>query len=213
MSSSREPRDVALPGYSLRYPSGRPLMDDERRHMEYFQVICAREFSLYFELPVWENIILRGTLTEPALHHAALAIGSLSSSRYHPGISEASSATSFAIRHYGLAIQALHSRLGRSSQGLELAVLASVVFSLIEFLLGLDTQLEVHLQAGCAMLENLYTRHERDIPLSTRTSSSRLVGDLPASYDLLANAIFQLTAQVNLFRVFRAGQRQILQRQ
>lgn len=196
---------------SLQYPSVRPLLDDERGHMEYFHVVCAREISLYFELPVWENIILQGTLAEPTFHHAALAIGQLSRSRYHPAICEASSTTSFSIRHYGLAIQALHSQLDRSSQSLRLAVLASIVFSLIEFLLGLDSRLEVHLQAGCAMLKNLYMEHERSIAISTQNSPSNLVGDLPVGYDLLANGIFQLTSQVSLLMAFSVAQQQVLQ--
>jgi hypothetical protein len=198
IASSRGPQDVTPPIRGLAYPSARPLLDNERGHMEYFHVICAKEFSLYFELPVWENIILESTLAEPALHHAAIAIGALSRSRYHPAIWEASPTTSFSIRHYGLAIQALYSQLDRSSQSLKLAILASIVFSLIESLLGLDSRLELHLQAGSAMLKHFYMKRERSIAISTQTSSSSLVEDLPAGYDLLANAIFQLTTQVNL---------------
>ncbi|PYH92494.1 hypothetical protein BO71DRAFT_485375 [Aspergillus ellipticus CBS 707.79] len=180
----------------LRYPPARPLLDHERGHMEYFQIICAPEFSLFFDLPVWENLVLRATLTEPALHHAALAIGSLSSSRYHSTAGAASSATSFAIRQYALAIQALHRRLDRSPQSVELPVLASVVFGLIEFLLGLDSQLEVHFRAGCAMLENLSMR---------QAEGSHGTG----GYDLLANAVSQLTAQVDSFVAFRVARRRI----
>ncbi|TVY52008.1 hypothetical protein LCER1_G007052 [Lachnellula cervina] len=146
---------MTLPIHSLQYPSARPLLDGEHKHMEYFQSVCAGEFSLFFERPEWEQIILQGSLAEPALHHAALAIGALTRSRYHPDTWQTSSANSFSIRHYSIAIQDLHRRLDGSSQSLELAVLTSVVFSLIEFLLGLDSQVEIHIQSGCAMLENL----------------------------------------------------------
>ncbi|KAJ5578808.1 uncharacterized protein N7459_007772 [Penicillium hispanicum] len=199
MARSQQLRDAIPPIRSLRYPSARPLLDDERVHMEYFHVVCAREFALYFELPIWENVILQGTLTEPALHHAALAIGTLSRDRYHPAIGEASSATLFSIRHYGLALQALCSRLDESSQTLEIAVFCSVVFSHIEFLLGMDSQVEVHLQAGGTMLESLYIRHERAIPISSGISSNPLIERLSANYDLLATAIFQLTTQLHSF--------------
>lgn len=182
---------------SLRYPSARPLLDGEHKHMEYFQVVCAGEFSLFFELPAWENIILQGTLAEPALHHAALAIGALTSSRYHPDIWQTPPAIVFSIRHYSMAIQDLHRRLDGSSQSLELAVLTSVVFSYIEFLLGLDSRVEMHIQAGCAMLKNLYTRHDRTLAVSTQAGSNCQVGSLSTRYDLLASAMFQLTAQVN----------------
>jgi hypothetical protein len=190
---------------SLRYPSARPLLDGEHEHMEYFQVVCAGEFSLFFELPAWENIILQGTLAEPALHHAALAIGALTSSRYYPHIWQTPPAIAFSIRHYSMAIQDLHHRLDGSSQSLELAVLTSIVFSYIEFLLGLDSRVEVHVQAGCAMLENLYTTHDRTPAVSTQAGSNYQVGSLFTSYDLLASAMFQLTAQVNSSMAFRSN--------
>ena len=171
--------------------------------MEYFQVVCAGEFSLFFELPAWENIILQGTLAEPALHYAALAIGALTRSRYHPDIWQTHPAIAFSIRHYSMAIQDLYRRLDGSSQSLELAVLTSVVFTYIEFLLGLDSQLEMHIQAGCAILENLYTRHNRVLAGSNQAGPNCQVGSLSTRYDLLASAIFQLTAQVKRVVAFR----------
>jgi hypothetical protein len=196
---------MTLPIRSLRNPSARPLLDGEHEHMEYFQVVCAGEFSLFFELRAWENIILQGTLAEPALHHAALAIGALTSSRYHPDLWQTPRAIAFSIRHYSMAIQDLHCRLDESSQSLEVAVLASVVFSYIEFLLGLDSRVEMHVQAGCAMLENLYTRRDRTLAVSTQAGSNCQVGSLSTRYDLLASAMFQLTAQVNYSVAFRSN--------
>jgi hypothetical protein len=188
---------MTAPIRGLPYPSARPLLDGEHEHMEYFQVVCAREFSLFFELPAWETIILQGTLVEPALHHAALAIGALNSSRYHPDTWRAPPATAFSIRHYSMAIQDLHRRLDDgSSQSLELAVVTSVVFSYIEFLLGLDSRIEMHIRAGCAILENLYARNERTLAVSTQAGSNCQVGGLSTKYDLLASAMSQLTAQV-----------------
>ncbi|PMD43722.1 hypothetical protein L207DRAFT_510226 [Hyaloscypha variabilis F] len=192
------------PIHSLRYPSARPLLDGEHKHMEYFQVVCAGEFSLFFELPAWKNIILQGTLVEPALHHAALAIGALASSRYYPDIWQTPPAIVFSIRHYSMAVQDLNRRLDGSYQSLELAVLSSVFFSYIEFLLGLDSRVEMHIQAGCAMLKNLYPRHDRALAVSTQAGSNCQVGSLSTRYDLLASAMFQLTTQVNSFVAFRS---------
>jgi hypothetical protein len=190
---------------SLRYPSAKPLLDGEHEHMEYFQAVCAGEFSLFFELPAWENIILQGTLAEPALHHAALAIGALSSSRYHPNIWQTPPAIAFSIRHYSMAIQDLYRRLDGSSQSLELAVLTSVFFSYIEFLLALDSRVELHIQAGCAILKNLYTKHNSTLVVSTQARSNCQVGSLSTRYDLLASAMFQLAAQVNCSVAFRSN--------
>ena len=189
----------------LQYPSARPLLDGEHEHMEYFQVICAGEFSLYFELPAWESIILQGTLAEPALHHAALAIGALTSSRYHPEIRQKPPPIAFSIQHYRMAIQDLHCRLDGTSQSLELAVLASVFFGYIESLLGLDSRVEMHIQAGRAMLENLYTRHNRILAVSTQAGSNCQFSNPSTKYDLLASAMFQLTAEVNFSMAFRSN--------
>jgi hypothetical protein len=167
--------------------------------MKYFQVVCAGEFSLAFELPAWETIVLQGTLTEPALHHAALAIGALTRSRYHPDMWQTPRAITFSIRHYSMAIQDLHRRLDGSCQSLEitvLAVLASVVFSYIEFLLGRDSRIEMHIKAGNAMLENLNTSPDRTLAISGQTGLNSQLGSLSTRYDLLASAMVQLTAQV-----------------
>lgn len=181
----------------LPYPSARPLRNGEHEHMEYFQVVCTEEFSLFFELAAWKDILLQATLAEPALHHAALAIGALTSSRYHPDIWQTPPAIAFSIRHYSLAIQDLRRRLDGSSRGLEVAVLTSLVFSYIEFLLGLDSRATMHIEAGCAMLENLYTGHDRTPAVSTQAGSNCQLGILSTRYDLLASAMLQLSAQVN----------------
>ncbi|KAH7233572.1 hypothetical protein BKA59DRAFT_461024 [Fusarium tricinctum] len=156
----------------LRYPSARPLLAGEYQHMEYFRVVCVGEFSLFFEVTEWENIIVQGTLDEPALHHAALAIGALASSRYHPSLWQSTPAVVFSIRHYSMAIQDLRGRLDGSPRSVELAVLASVLFSYIEFLLDIDTRVEMHIQAGCSMLENLLTRDDITLALPSRAGSN-----------------------------------------
>ena len=188
---------MTLPIRRLRYPSARPLLDNELAYMEYFQVVCAGEFSLFFELPAWESIILQGTLAEPAMHHAALAIGALTSSRYHPGMWQITpSAIAFSIRHYSMAIQHLHRRLDDgSSSSLELAVITSIVFSYVEFLL--DSRFEMHIRAGRAILEDLYVRHDRTVVVSAQAGSNCQIDSLSTKYDLLASAMFQLTAQVD----------------
>jgi hypothetical protein len=173
--------------------------------MEYFHVICVREFSIFFELPAWDNIILQGTLTEPALHHAALAIGALTRSRYYPDLCRSRPAIVFSVQQYSMAIQDLHRRLAGSPQSLELAVLASIVFSYIEFLLGVDSKLEMHMQAGRAILENLYMCNNRTPAVSTQVGSKWLVGNSSTTYDLLASVMSQLTAQVNLFERLRSN--------
>ncbi|KAL2799922.1 hypothetical protein BJX66DRAFT_332548 [Aspergillus keveii] len=205
---------------ALHYPSAKPLLiEAEIIHMEYFHLICAKEFALFFDLPLWEPLILRHTQYEAFLHHAALAIGALSRSQYHPPAtnstsmaSQPSTATSFAIHHYGTAMHTLHNRLrgDYSVQNLQLAALASVVFSQIEFLLGIDSQLEVHLRAGYAVLcelgrcDGIRVVSTRHFDADARSTGGDILADT-SRYNLLSNAILQLTAQVESFRRFRAA--------
>jgi hypothetical protein len=161
--------------------------------------------SLYFSSSPHGKISYSRALSwNPALHHAALAIGALASSRYYPDIRQTPPAIAFSIRHYSMAIQDLHRRFDGSSRSLELAVLTSLFFSFIEFLLGLDSRIEMHIQAGCAILESLHANHNRTLAVSTQAGSNGQVGSLSSTYDLLARAMFQLTAQVNCIWAFRS---------
>lgn len=170
--------------------------------MEYFRVVCVGDFSLFFEVTEWENIIVQGTLNEPALHHAALAIGALASSRYHPSVWQSTPAVVFSIRHYSMAIQDLQGRLDGSPRSVEIAVLASVLFSYIEFLLDIDTRVEMHIQAGRSMLENILTKDDITLALSGRAGSNCEVGSSFARYHLLARAMHQVTTQIMSLRHF-----------
>ncbi|KAL3467285.1 hypothetical protein BJX64DRAFT_274003 [Aspergillus heterothallicus] len=184
-----------------------PLISNaEVNHLEYFHAVCATEFALYFELPIWESLILQYTAREPVLHHAAIAIACLTRTRYHPtSISARAPSTdlAFSIQQYSLAIRALHAQLARPTpvqsqkQNTELAALASIVFALVEFLLGMESQIEVHLRAGGAVLAELACGRESWV------GSDSATGTLMGCDRLLCNAMAQLTAQVDLFRVFR----------
>ncbi|KAF5560455.1 kinase [Fusarium phyllophilum] len=187
---------------SLRYPSAKPLLAGEYQHMEYFRVVCAGEFSLFLEVAEWEDIIIQGTLVEPALHHAALAIGALASRRYHPNVWQSNPAIVFSIRHYSMAIKDLQGRLDGSPRSVELAVLASVLFSYIEFLLDIDSRIEMHMQAAYSMLENILTRRDMALALFSRAGSNNEVGSSSTRHYLLAHAMHQITTQMTSLQHF-----------
>src|ERR1700761_9193893 len=96
-------------------------------HFTYFRTICAPDFTLYFELPIWEGLVLQAATTEPAIYHAALAISALSRIRCHPdhsGFLSNLELELFAITQYNLAIRTLNQALDESNRSKELAVLA-----------------------------------------------------------------------------------------
>jgi hypothetical protein len=127
-----------------------PLSDIDVAHFEYFRDVCAPEFALYFELPLWERFVLEAC-TEPCIGHAALAIGALSRIHYRPDEST-SLAAEYSIKHYNMAIRQLNNFLDASTRSLELAIMASIVFIVIEVLQGHDNQVQTLLHSAFALL-------------------------------------------------------------
>jgi hypothetical protein len=127
-----------------------PLCDIDVVSFEYFRDICAPEFALYFELALWERFVLEAC-TEPCIGHAALAIGALSRIHYRP--SESSSlAAEYSLKQYNMAIRQLNNHLDASTESWELAIMASIIFIVIEFLQGHDNQVRTLLHSAFALL-------------------------------------------------------------
>lgn len=139
---------------------------------DYFRTICARDFALYYESPIWESLILRLSHQEPFAYHAALAISALSRQHYIPSQSTLYIGRvpvpvhDFATKHYSRAITTLNSRLGATTQGLEIALLGSILFVNLEFLLAgrvressveaaIPYRTRVHTQGAMTILNHL----------------------------------------------------------
>jgi Fungal specific transcription factor domain len=173
----------------------------------YFCNISAKEFSLYFESPVWESIILQAACTEPCIRHAALAIGATSRNNYHSTSSE--TAIDYAMEQYNLALRALNDGLDESARSWELTVLGSIVFIAFEVLWGVDTRVDMHLDGALAMLERLSQNGVGARMLQDGDSSGLAAGrksygrlTLGSAIDLghLVSALSQLCGQVSTFR-------------
>jgi hypothetical protein len=80
-SHSRKDQHEPNPILSPQILSLINLKPFEARHFEYFQQVCTKEFSLYFEFGLWEGVILGAACTEPCIMHAVLAIAALSRSQ------------------------------------------------------------------------------------------------------------------------------------
>ena len=179
-------------------------------HFEYFRLVCAKEFALYFELPPWETTLLRVVHTEPCLHHAALALGALSRSRYQPGslrsLHQSTSPIEYATTQYSLAIERLNNRLDASSYSYELAVLASIIFIALEVLQEHGNQVQALLRISWAILEvasKARSTEMQDLNLSSASTFTLddLTRECPSDLDYLANALYQLTQQLSTFSV------------
>jgi hypothetical protein len=134
----------------------------ETPHFSYFQRICAPEFTLYFSDPFWETIVLQAAYEESFIWHAVVAIGALSRYEYHPSTSgsERKGAWEFAIGQYNAVIRAFPT-YGRD--GVELALLGSIVFIALEVLMGgveersdgNKNRVEVHLTSALELLKSV----------------------------------------------------------
>jgi hypothetical protein len=138
----------------------------EASHFDYFRLVCAKDFALYFESASWESLLLRSAYLEPSIYNAALAIAALSRQYYSPtqfwyGPCRTKSAVEFSMVRYNLAVRTLNGRLEESAESSELAVLASVLFIKIEAFQkfreveGFPNLIFAHLNGGLAILHYL----------------------------------------------------------
>ncbi|PVH99873.1 hypothetical protein DM02DRAFT_728905 [Periconia macrospinosa] len=130
---------------------------------DYFRVVCAQEFALFYESPDWKNLVLNAVFNEKFAYHAALAISAMTRAHYlgkEPSV-DTLSPHEYANQQYSLAIQHLNARLESGWETAELAVFASVLFVNIEFLRATLVQtrrqnlINVHIQGGLAVLRQL----------------------------------------------------------
>ncbi|PMD33485.1 hypothetical protein L207DRAFT_571625 [Hyaloscypha variabilis F] len=183
-------------------------------HFDYFINICAKEFSLYFESPVWESVILKAALTEPCIRHAALAIGAMSRNNYHSQSSEI--VLEYSMKQYNIALRALHDALNRSARSWELAILGSIVFIAFEVLWGVDTRVRTHLDGAFAILGSLLEFGVNGRKYQNDESSGPVAGSqccisvgLGSTTDLgyLVSALSRLGGQLSSFGTFYSRKR------
>ncbi|KAJ4209692.1 hypothetical protein NW759_013339 [Fusarium solani] len=184
---------LGVPGH-LRH-----LDRNEAIIFDYFLSICAQEFSLYFQSPIWERFVLYAVHAEAWAFHAALAISVLSRRSYAPSHNNTTLQVDFPTLHYNQAIRALNQRLDTTAESAELAVLGSVLFINLEFLRAHTLEHEpsrvngpslvgIHLHGGLAVLRNL-----GDIR----------GGHLSLNAQHLKVALEELHYQVEQFKVYR----------
>ena len=141
--------------FAPQYLSFVPLRGSAAHYFQFFQHVCTKDFSLYFEIGLWGRIILRAACSEPCIMHAVLAIGALGRRKSSSQASvELDPVSDFPLNQYILSLQALNKRLDASAQSWELAIIGSMVFITIEVLLGNDDKVRMHLRSAFAILRS-----------------------------------------------------------
>ncbi|KAI3321773.1 hypothetical protein HD806DRAFT_146685 [Xylariaceae sp. AK1471] len=176
----REQRGLVLarpvPGpFRHRHPTGRSNVVPyfESVQFEFFRLVCAPEYGLFFETPSWESLVLQSAITEPCVYHAALAISALTWNHYSPvshwydPTTGAISATEYSTIQYNLAIRRLNARLDSSAQDRDvtkIAILSAILFINIELLLRKqDSSIQegflwTHLRGATCLVRDLKSR-------------------------------------------------------
>lgn len=135
----------SIPSLHAHIPSFNPVLhyqEHESGLFDYFRVVCAKEFTLYFDEPIWEDLILRLVHHEPFAYHAALAMSGLSKRHYLPSNGTVHTdqgdvaVHEFATIEYMKAIRLLNDRLSDLHGAGELAILGSIMLVNLEFLLA-----------------------------------------------------------------------------
>jgi hypothetical protein len=191
--------------------SSNVLHPSEAYHFEYFRDICAPEFALYFELHSWSNFVLQAAYREPSMWHAALAISALSRRHYVPNKSgyEDKLLYEYGVKQYNYAIQNLNRRLDCSTQSLELAILASIVFITIEVLQGHNDKVQIHLRCAFAILKTQpkaitkFAMNENFGSISLVTDAPPYTLQSPSDLNYLVEALIRVNEQVLSFSALR----------
>ncbi|TRX88016.1 hypothetical protein FHL15_011071 [Xylaria flabelliformis] len=162
----------------LRHPA--PNLDLTSRfesiqslEFEFFTLICAPEYGIFFETPFWESLVLQSAVREPCIYHAALAISTLTRNHYFPTshwydpTTGARSAAGYSMMQYNLAIRYLNARLSSSVPNrnlTKLTVLTAIVFINLEFLCqdqvssSRGSWIAMHLRGATCLLRDLKSR-------------------------------------------------------
>lgn len=133
---------------------------DEQVYMEWFVHRTAQKLPGVFKLAFWNVLLVQTSLSEPAVLHAVLSLGSI-----HRGqaldIATASGnrgATTgiFALQQYTRAITDLRCRMtDKSKLSTKVALITCAIFIQLEYLRGFYKTALTHLRHGLVMLEEI----------------------------------------------------------
>ncbi|KAL1897572.1 hypothetical protein Sste5346_003875 [Sporothrix stenoceras] len=177
-----------------------PLSSQECHWLDWFRWRTAVKMRGAFSMAFWDVLVIRASLEEPAVLHAALALSTVHrrvgggegmgiSSNERMAVAEACS-EEYTLRQYNKAIHHLMSSpatrgvLGSSgiSHGIastRIMLVACMLFTCLEFMRGRFQTGSAHLQNGVRLLDNLYAGREKDGSSSSSpaVNSFRLVRD------------------------------------
>ncbi|PYI29739.1 hypothetical protein BP00DRAFT_227503 [Aspergillus indologenus CBS 114.80] len=150
-------------------PIARPdTSTDEQRCFSIFFHQTAPRMADWFNVEVWQRIVLQISLAEPAAYHAAVALSALHEDVEMRGFCRAGqhgmhdSHHRFAFTQYGKAMVMLRRRLASNDPHVRMvALICCITFICVELLHGSYKSASVHLRRGVQLVEQRdgYWRH------------------------------------------------------
>ncbi|OTB00846.1 hypothetical protein M426DRAFT_37675, partial [Hypoxylon sp. CI-4A] len=137
---------------------------EERRHFEWFAYRTAFKLPGVFRFGFWDSLVIQAASDEPAVLHAVLALSSAHKGESHLINTSAISHSSddrelFTLRHYSKAITHLQPHfLAKSNSSVRIALIACLVFVMMEFLRGHYKAGITHLETGLRLLNEYQAR-------------------------------------------------------
>ncbi|OTA56769.1 hypothetical protein K449DRAFT_468066 [Hypoxylon sp. EC38] len=200
-SKTLEHSDSNMPQLELlQNIGGSPCISvSEARGLEFFRRNTSREAPGLYESDLWRNLILQLCHTEPAILHAAVAVGTLHA-RYR-GISPSLQLQPFnifegqhvfAIRQYVKALGYLRHRLSSqdTSSIAEVALICCLLFMCLEMLQGNRVGVMAHLRTGLRVLSGIPSQVDHNyetggISLVVKERADSLLDQLAAIFGRL----------------------------
>lgn len=140
------------------------ISKEEGLHLEWFTYRTAQKLPGVFTFDFWDRLLFQAVSAEPAVLHAALALGSAhmregliannSLAGYTPDKEEL-----FTLQHYSKAIGYLEPHfLAKNNSSIRLALITCLVFIMMEYLRGHYKAGNAHLQTGLRLLKEFKAR-------------------------------------------------------
>ena len=158
--------------------------DQERRGFKFFQFRTSQELASALGLTSLSQFMLQASHANPAVLHAAIALGTLEerfeiNSVLTTENAQANNRHEFACRQYYQAVTELRKQLcNEKEHSVDLILISCFLFSCIEFLQGNDAGALMHLGSGLKIL-----RREQGVPTTSCRTLSPAAGLPPALSD------------------------------
>ncbi|RAH51196.1 Zn(II)2Cys6 transcription factor [Aspergillus brunneoviolaceus CBS 621.78] len=141
------------------------VTSDESRCLSFFQHRSVPQLVGYFDSPLWRELILRLSCTEPAVYHAVVALGAVNQANEMAGRTPRPGQQQHLLRNawYGFALEQssrsfalIHKRrTSHDPQLQEVILVCCLLFIICELLRGNVTEATCHLQGGLRILHSM----------------------------------------------------------